>query len=152
MSKAMAAQPGSATKVHSLTASRTTAMACSAMLSQIVLALTQFITGPARIGRYLYDHPEGVTHRFGPRSEPATASSLSHFIETIKACPDSSFHEMTGKKGDVILMHPLMLHSASKNGRRKIRKYHSFVCYMGLQSIPFHAPLSTQYNLKAIVN
>lgn len=28
---------------------------------------------------------------------------------------------MTGKVGDVILLHPLMLHSASKNGLRNIR-------------------------------
>lgn len=43
---------------------------------------------------------------------------LKFFNETIQACPDSSFFEMTGEVGDVILLHPLMLHSASKNGRR----------------------------------
>lgn len=57
----------------------------------------------------------------GPRSEPATYSSLAAFEEIVKACPDESFHEVTGRKGDVILMHPLMLHSASKNGRRLAR-------------------------------
>lgn len=46
---------------------------------------------------------------------------LGKFIEVVKGCDDASFHEMTGKVGDVILLHPLMLHSASKNGRRNIR-------------------------------
>lgn len=34
---------------------------------------------------------------------------------------DDSFLEMTGEVGDVVLMHPLMLHTASKNLRRDIR-------------------------------
>jgi hypothetical protein len=34
---------------------------------------------------------------------------------------DDSFFEMTGQVGDVILMHPLMMHTASKNLRRDIR-------------------------------
>jgi hypothetical protein len=34
---------------------------------------------------------------------------------------DESFVEMTGEVGDVILMHPLMMHSASKNLRRDVR-------------------------------
>lgn len=34
---------------------------------------------------------------------------------------DSSFFEMTGEAGDVILLHPLMLHSASKNLLRHVR-------------------------------
>jgi hypothetical protein len=34
---------------------------------------------------------------------------------------DESFMEMTGDVGDVILMHPLMLHTASKNLRRGVR-------------------------------
>ena len=46
---------------------------------------------------------------------------LQIFNSTIQQCPDSSFHEMTGQLGDVILLHPLMLHSASKNGRRLAR-------------------------------
>jgi hypothetical protein len=85
--------------------------------------------GPARIGKHLYDHPEGVTPRMSGRdTNPDQAlGGLEFFFKTIKACPDSSFHEMTGKKGDVILMHPLMLHSASKNGRRLAREYCSVV-------------------------
>lgn len=34
---------------------------------------------------------------------------------------DKSFHEITGEVGDVILLHPLMLHSASKNLLRNVR-------------------------------
>lgn len=34
---------------------------------------------------------------------------------------DECFFEMTGEVGDVILMHPLMLHSASKNLLRHVR-------------------------------
>jgi hypothetical protein len=59
------------------------------------------------------------------RGEPITYSKEHNFYnKIIQDAPDESFHEMTGKKGDVILMHPLMLHSASKNGRRLPRKSH----------------------------
>lgn len=34
---------------------------------------------------------------------------------------DESFFEMTGEVGDVILLHPFMLHSASKNLLRHVR-------------------------------
>jgi hypothetical protein len=34
---------------------------------------------------------------------------------------DESFFEMTGETGDVILMHPLMMHTASHNLRREVR-------------------------------
>jgi hypothetical protein len=63
----------------------------------------------------------------GPRSEnpdQALAGGLKFFIDTVNECPDESFTEMTGKKGDVILLHPLMLHSASKNGRRLPRTFY----------------------------
>lgn len=43
---------------------------------------------------------------------------LGFYNRLIQTCSTSSFHEMTGKTGDVVLMHPLMLHTASKNGRR----------------------------------
>ena len=49
-----------------------------------------------------------------PRHE-ARRPAFQHSVynKIIQDAPDSSFHEMTGEKGDVILMHPLMLHSAS---------------------------------------
>jgi hypothetical protein len=34
---------------------------------------------------------------------------------------DESFHEATGEVGDVFLLHPLMLHSASRNLLRNVR-------------------------------
>ncbi|KAI0067549.1 hypothetical protein BV25DRAFT_1846593 [Artomyces pyxidatus] len=56
--------------------------------------------------QYLYDHPEG-TDRF-PQDPDGSRS-----VCAIQSCKD--FIEMTGKAGDVILMHPFMPHSASKN-------------------------------------
>ncbi|KAJ7474424.1 hypothetical protein B0H11DRAFT_2282262 [Mycena galericulata] len=51
------------------------------------------------IAKHLYDNPNGVT----PWTHDRARAS------------DASFHEMTGAVGDVYLLHPLMLHSASKN-------------------------------------
>jgi hypothetical protein len=66
-----------------------------------------------------YDHPEGLNPMMGPRDEPISLESEhNYYNKLIQELPDESFHEMTGKKGDVILMHPLMLHSASRNARR----------------------------------
>ncbi|KAF8168265.1 hypothetical protein B0H34DRAFT_779662 [Crassisporium funariophilum] len=73
------------------------------------------------IAQYLAAHPEGVlptglsftpsTSRFeNPREEDP--GYWSHLKE-IKTC--KQFVEMTGEIGDVVLMHPLMMHSASKN-------------------------------------
>ncbi len=56
-----------------------------------------------------------------PVGEEQKDSGLKFFNTTVQESSDSSFHEMTGKIGDVILLHPLMLHSASKNGRRLAR-------------------------------
>ena len=54
-----------------------------------------------------------------PRGETKTPDKQHSIFNTIiQDIPDEHFHEMTGKKGDVILMHPLTLHSVSKNGRR----------------------------------
>ena len=59
-----------------------------------------------------------------PREDGRALDAQHNFFnDVIQECSDESFHEMTGKKGDVILMHPLTLHSASKNGRRKIRRF-----------------------------
>ncbi|KAL4737660.1 hypothetical protein BDV11DRAFT_171741 [Aspergillus similis] len=70
------------------------------------------------MARYLYEHPEGVTPYMVPRGEaqsenPDAEPGLSFYKTLIQKCTD--FHEMTGKTGDVVLMHPLMLHSASRN-------------------------------------
>ncbi|KAJ3513556.1 hypothetical protein NLJ89_g2877 [Agrocybe chaxingu] len=72
------------------------------------------------IANYLAAHPEGVVPT-GLSFTPSTnkyekqeddSGYWSHLKE-IKRC--KQFVEMTGEPGDVVLMHPLMLHSASKN-------------------------------------
>ncbi|KAF9023599.1 hypothetical protein BDZ89DRAFT_1093038 [Hymenopellis radicata] len=75
------------------------------------------------VANYLAAHPEGVlptgmsftpsTSQYtDPKDDPAYYSHL----QEVKKC--SKFFEITGEIGDVILMHPLMLHSASKNHLR----------------------------------
>lgn len=75
------------------------------------------------IAKYLFEHPEGVLPT-GLSFTPANTKCevyqddpgyWSHLKE-IQNC--SRFVEMTGEAGDVILLHPLMLHSASKNRTR----------------------------------
>ncbi|KAL7280239.1 hypothetical protein ACG7TL_006659 [Trametes sanguinea] len=76
--------------------------------------------GIAAAARYLAAHPEGVLPRplafvpstsphADPRDDPAYYSHLAQ----AKTC--TRFVELTGEVGDVVLLHPLMLHSASKN-------------------------------------
>ncbi|KAF7800320.1 hypothetical protein EIP86_011570 [Pleurotus ostreatoroseus] len=78
------------------------------------------------IARYLLAHPEGVipenkTFRpsnstyVDPRDDPGFWSHL----EEVKNC--KKFVEVTGEVGDVVLLHPLMLHTASKNHIREPR-------------------------------
>lgn len=50
-----------------------------------------------------------------PRAQPDDQSG-AYYDNAIKGC--NEFHEMTGNVGDVILLHPLMLHSASINSLR----------------------------------
>ncbi|CAE6522317.1 unnamed protein product [Rhizoctonia solani] len=65
------------------------------------------------IARWLRDHPEGVVPGMGP------GEGKFDFGARLKEC--DVFTEMTGELGDVILLHPLILHSASKNHTRSIR-------------------------------
>ncbi|KAG7450252.1 uncharacterized protein BT62DRAFT_927572 [Guyanagaster necrorhizus] len=75
------------------------------------------------IARYLWDHPEGVLPT-GLSFTPSTSKKTNvrddpgyfSFLAEIKDC--SQFVELTGKVGDVALLHPFMLHSASKNPLR----------------------------------
>ena len=79
------------------------------------------------IARYLLAHPEGVipeSMTFRPSTCPTLESAKddpgfwSH-LEEVKKC--QKFVEVTGEVGDVVLLHPLMLHSASKNNLREPR-------------------------------
>ncbi len=78
------------------------------------------------IAQYLASHPEGViaenlslrpstTTAANPREAPGYWSHL----EEVRKC--QKFVEVTGEVGDVVLLHPLMLHSASKNNLREPR-------------------------------
>jgi hypothetical protein len=77
------------------------------------------------IAKHLYDHPEGVSPRMVSRHDNPTfaseGSDLSFYINIAKQMPDEAFVEVTGEVGDVYLLHPLMLHSASNNTLRKVR-------------------------------
>ena len=59
------------------------------------------------VTRYLAGHPEGVV----PREIP--------FQELVKQCHD--FVEFTGKIGDVVLLHPFILHASSQNHSGRLR-------------------------------
>jgi len=72
------------------------------------------------IAQYLAAHPEGVT----PFDKTFTPSNSQYsnreddpgywsHLKEIKRCKE--FVELTGEVGDVVLMHPLMMHTASKN-------------------------------------
>jgi hypothetical protein len=59
-----------------------------------------------------------------PRAEDPNMNkekSLKFFCDIAKSMPDESFVEATGQVGDVYLLHPLMLHSASNNKLRQLR-------------------------------
>ncbi|KAI0693230.1 hypothetical protein BC835DRAFT_1354535 [Cytidiella melzeri] len=78
------------------------------------------------LARYLASHPEGLLPSAGILVPSASSytdpvhdpQSWSHRAN-VRKC--SNFAEMTGEVGDVVLMHPLMLHSASKNYLRSAR-------------------------------
>ncbi|WPJ63357.1 hypothetical protein SMAC4_05325 [Sordaria macrospora] len=73
------------------------------------------------LAKHLYEHPEGVSPRMAPRgdAEFKQEQHLNWFNNVAKSC--SHFVEATGKVGDVYLLHPLMLHSASSNAKRNVR-------------------------------
>ena len=76
------------------------------------------------VGKHLFDNPDGVSPYMVPRSQdPSMAGekTLAYFNNVAKSMPDSAFVEATGNAGDVYLLHPLMLHSASNNKLRNLR-------------------------------
>ncbi|KAJ7742160.1 hypothetical protein DFH07DRAFT_836889 [Mycena maculata] len=78
------------------------------------------------VARHLYNNPSGVTPWMNVRGtpEPTGPDRLSFFTSIVRnreLASDASFHEMTGEVGDVYLLHPLMVHSASKNITRAPR-------------------------------
>jgi hypothetical protein len=68
------------------------------------------------MAKHLHDNPEGVTPYMARRGEEDKFYDFQWFCEQIKNAERCNcFQQMTGKCGDVVLMHPLMMHSASRN-------------------------------------
>jgi len=77
-----------------------------------------------KIAKFLYDHPDGVSPHLTTRAEPNFSvvdfrHVISRYNELVQDC--ETFVEVTGKIGDVYLLHPLMMHSASHNALRNAR-------------------------------
>ncbi|KAK8125692.1 uncharacterized protein PG998_001451 [Apiospora kogelbergensis] len=74
-----------------------------------------------KIARWLYDHPEGVSPRMVPRAHPdfGKEKNLEWYTELVRGCDE--FVEASGTVGDVFLLHPLMMHSATSNALRHPR-------------------------------
>ncbi|KAF7348675.1 hypothetical protein MVEN_01386300 [Mycena venus] len=74
--------------------------------------------------KHLYENPNGVTpwmHVRGtpePGRGPERLAFFTSIVQSRERASDASFHEMTGEVGDVYLLHPLMVHSATKNATR----------------------------------
>ncbi|KAF1362398.1 hypothetical protein EJ07DRAFT_107613 [Lizonia empirigonia] len=76
------------------------------------------------IAKHLYENPGGVSPLMTPRRENPEFTQehgLDWYINLAKTMRDEDFVEVTGVVGDVFLLHPLMLHSASNNMLRKVR-------------------------------
>ncbi|SPO00507.1 uncharacterized protein DNG_03255 [Cephalotrichum gorgonifer] len=76
------------------------------------------------VARHLYENPAGVSPVMQPRGHPNFPntpfnSGLGWFNGVVKQC--DNFVEAHGDVGDVFLLHPLMLHSASNNALRQVR-------------------------------
>ena len=81
-------------------------------------------TAIPKIAQHLYENPEGVSPRMSPRSQNPNfeqEQGLKWYIDLAKTMKNEDFVEVTGVVGDVFLLHPLMLHSASNNMLRKVR-------------------------------
>ncbi|KAI1772391.1 hypothetical protein F4818DRAFT_444216 [Hypoxylon cercidicola] len=77
----------------------------------------------ATVARHLAAHPEGVSPRMVPRAHPdfGRERNLEWYADIARGCRDDEFVEATGAVGDVYLLHPLMVHSATSNARRAVR-------------------------------
>ncbi|KAI1102845.1 dihydrofolate reductase-like domain-containing protein [Jackrogersella minutella] len=83
------------------------------------------ICGPAirDVARHLHAHPEGVSARMAPRAHPDFCRERNRewYVDHARGRADADFVEATGHVGDVYLLHPLMMHSATSNARRDVR-------------------------------
>ncbi|KAJ4391184.1 hypothetical protein N0V93_004801 [Gnomoniopsis smithogilvyi] len=80
-------------------------------------------SGMRTVAQHLYAHPEGVSPRMVPRAEPdfKAERNLAWFNSVASRGADEDYVEATGETGDVYLLHPLMLHSATNNSLRNVR-------------------------------
>jgi hypothetical protein len=77
-----------------------------------------------KIAKFLYDHPDGVSPHLTTRAEPDFSvvdfrHGVNRFNDMVQEF--DNFVEVTGKVGDVYLLHPFMMHSASHNALRNVR-------------------------------
>lgn len=79
--------------------------------------------GIGKIANWLYANPQGVSPWMRPRDSVdfKKEKSLDWYRELLRDVPDDAFVEATGNVGDVFLLHPLMMHSASDNALRRVR-------------------------------
>ncbi|KAK5132577.1 hypothetical protein LTR08_008836 [Meristemomyces frigidus] len=84
--------------------------------------------GVGLIAKRLHDHPDCMTPFLLPRGTPAIRKShpdcrhiWNDWVRDPQITRQESFVEATGEVGDVYLLHPFMLHSASRNLLRNVR-------------------------------
>lgn len=82
--------------------------------------------GMRAVAQHLYDHPEGVSPRMVPRGDKEAFDTERNlgWTNTVGARGGEdcgSYVEACGNTGDVYLLHPLMLHSATNNPLRNAR-------------------------------
>lgn len=103
------------------------AQLCARMRCQVRLSASCFFSVPTHsvtgVVKYLYDHPEGLDPPINARNIP----DMNNHKE---------FSTVVAKKGDVILLHGLLPHTASPN----------FLHYARVISNP-HVSLHSPYNL-----
>lgn len=80
--------------------------------------------GMRAVARHLHAHPEGVSPRMATRDDPEAFKAernLHWFNGVASQGADGDYVEACGETGDVFLLHPLMLHSATNNSKRNFR-------------------------------
>ncbi|KAI0971657.1 hypothetical protein F4678DRAFT_70779 [Xylaria arbuscula] len=76
------------------------------------------------VARWLHAHPQGVSPWMRPRDDAdftAEKKNAEWYQDGMRDVPDEAFVEVTGSVGDVYVLHPLMMHSASTNPLRRVR-------------------------------
>ncbi|KAI1821356.1 hypothetical protein F4861DRAFT_475091 [Xylaria intraflava] len=80
-------------------------------------------SGIEKTARWLHANPQGVSPWMRPREHAdfKKEKNPQWYQSLLEDVPDSGFVEATGDVGDVYLLHPLMMHSASENSLRQVR-------------------------------